>query len=194
MSVKKSQAKTEELMRKNSEEIKISQAKTDEQMNRTDVRLDEVGKKIDKIGKLAGNISNNQGDVAEQFFYDSLRHEPQIGGIKFSDVMANTLKSIGKLKDEFDIVLINGDSLAIIETKYKAHVKDVEKIKNKKIPNFRKLFPIYKSYKIYAGIASFYITEDVEEKAEEYGFFVLRRKGKVIEIDSEYMREQKEAG
>ena len=175
------------------DKLTASQDRTDEQMKRTSAELSRMGKKIDRIGTLAGNISNNQGDVAEQFFYDSLRHKPQIGGIKFSDVMANTLKAIGKLKDEFDIVLINGNSLAIIETKYKAHVKDVEKIKNKKIPNFRKLFPLYKDYKIYAGIASFYITEDVEEKAEEYGFFVLRRKGKVIEVDAKCMREQEVA-
>ena len=166
-------------------ELKAAQKKTDEQMKRTD-------EKIDKLGKLIGSISNNQGDAAEEFFFNTLRSKLKIGDILFDDIAPNVYKEKGKVRDEYDILLTNGNSLAIVETKYKAHINDLEKLKNKKIPNFRILFPLYKDYKIYAGIAGFNVNKNVEQKAEEYGFFVLKRKGDIVEIDSDYMRVQAE--
>lgn len=61
---------------------------------------------------------------------------------------------MGDLQDEFDIILINGTSVAIIEIKYKVRPNDIEKL-FKKMENFRILFPIYKNYKLYAGMAGF---------------------------------------
>ena len=164
-------------------ELKDAQIKTDEQMNRTD-------KKIDRLGKLIGNISNNQGDAAEEFFFNTLRSDLKIGNLLFDDISPNVYKERGRIKDEYDIVLSNGNSVALVETKYKAYMNDLEKLKSKKIPNFTKLFPLYKDYKIYAGIASFNINKDIVRKAEEYGLFVLKRKGNIIETSSDYMRNQ----
>ena len=39
----------------------------------------------------------------------------------------------------------------------------------------------YKNYKIYAGVAGFKIPQEVIKKAKEKGYFVLKRKGNVIE-------------
>nr|MDA3941229.1 hypothetical protein [Spirochaetia bacterium] len=166
-------------------ELKADQRKTDEQ-------IDRLGKLIGNIlnnqggvaeefsfdtlsSEIIGSISNNQGDVAEEFFFNTLRSKLKIGDLLFEDISPNVYKERGGIKDEYDILLTNGNSLAIVETKYKAHISDLEKLKNKKIPNFTKLFPVYKDYKIYAGIASFNINKDIERKAREYGFFVLKR-------------------
>ena len=155
-----------------------------------DKRAEKLDRKLDKIAKMGGNIGNNQGDVAEEFFFNTLKVNPRIGSMQFDDVSANVLKTRDGIKDEYDILLTNGNCLAIVETKYKAHINDVEHLKNRKIPNFRKLFPIYANYTIFAGIAGFHINEDVVTKAEEYGFFILKRHGKLVESDTEYMRAQ----
>ncbi len=150
----------------------------------------KTDEKIDKLAKLYGNVSKNQGDVAEEFFYNTIKINLKIGNLQFYDISLNMFKERGGIKDEFDIVVTNGDSIAIIEVKYKAHENDVEKLKEKKISNFRKLYPIYKDYKIYAGIAGFHISESVLKKAEEYGFFVLKRNGNIIECATDFMKEQ----
>lgn len=41
--------------------LSVSQAKTDEQMKRTDEKLKRIGLRL-------GSTSNNQGDVAEEYF------------------------------------------------------------------------------------------------------------------------------
>jgi hypothetical protein len=41
--------------------------------------------------------------------------------------------------------------------------------------------PSYKNYTIYAGVAGFNIPEDAISLAKERGYFVLQRKGDIIE-------------
>ena len=77
------------------------------------------------------------------------------------------------------ILLVNGNTLALIEVKYKVPQNDVDKLKNK-IAHIR-LMTSYKNYKIYAGIAGFFVSEDTKQQAQENGYFVLQRKGDVIE-------------
>jgi len=171
--------------------LAVAQKETDkkfdkvaEQMAKTDKQMAETDRKLDKVAKLVGNISNNQGDVAEEFFFNSLKVNPHLGDIKFDDIMPNLTKSKNNLKDEFDIVMTNGNAIGIVEVKYKVHSSDVEKLRDKKISNFRKLFPIYDKYKMYVGIAGFHINSEAEESAKENGFFVLKRYGDIIKFDN----------
>ena len=54
-------------------ELVASQKKTDEQLAKTDAKLD-------RIAEMLGGISNNQGKIAEEFFYNSLKHNPVLVG------------------------------------------------------------------------------------------------------------------
>jgi hypothetical protein len=49
--------------------------------------------------------------------------------------------------------------------------------------NFKTLFPVYQNYKLYGAIASFHINDDTKKDALERGFFVLQRKGEVVQTD-----------
>jgi hypothetical protein len=53
---------------------------------------------------------------------------------------------------------------------------------------YRELFPEYKDYKLYGGVAGFSVPDEVIEQAHERGLFVLQRKGDVVEADAEAMR------
>ena len=160
--------------------IAISQAKTDEQLKKTDEQLKKTDEQLKKLAEQIGGIGNNQGAVAEEYFYNSLKKKMKILNMEFDDIGLNWIRSTRKLQDEFDIILINGKSIALIEVKYKAHKNDVEKL-DKKVENFRKLFPEYSHLKLYAGIASFHIYEEIKELAKQKGYFVLQRNGSIIE-------------
>jgi hypothetical protein len=169
-------------------ELKESQAKTDEQMKKTDEqikeRMNRTDEKLDKVAKLVGNISNNQGDIAEEFFYNSIKDKPILAGISYDFVESNAHRSRAGVEDEYDILLVNGKDIAIIETKYKAHIGDIEKLTSKKYENFKKLYPEYREYTHHLGLASFYMNEDVKQFASEKNVILLQRKGDIIETIS----------
>jgi len=76
--------------------LAVSQKQTDEQMKKTD-------EKLERIGICLGNVTRNQGDVAEEFFFNSLIDEPRLGSIYFDDITKNMQKHRGNLQEEFDL-------------------------------------------------------------------------------------------
>jgi len=179
-----SQAKTDAQMkalRESQAKTDAQMQKTDEQMKKTDERFEDLRASNKRMGILLGNISNNQGDVAEEFFYNSLEEKKDLAGIHYDFIDRNASRSKGNLRDEFDIVMVNGKDIAIIEVKYKAHEKDLERLITKKQENFKELFPIYKDYNHHLALASFYMPPELKEKALENNVIVLQRKGDVIE-------------
>jgi hypothetical protein len=114
----------------------------------------ETGRKLDKVAKMIGGISANQGDVTEDFFYNSFIKDNRLGKLSFDDITKNMSKHRGKTQEEYDIFLTNGGSIAIIEVKYKAHIEDIKKLE-RKFNNFKTLFPIYKGMR-----AAFLVQKD----------------------------------
>ncbi len=147
----------------------------------------EMNRFMKELGQRMGSITNNQGDVAEEFFYNSLNAAPQLGGISFNSVTPNLILGARKAKSEFDIVLVNGESVALVEVKYKAHANDLDQLQ-KQVERYRALRPEHKNYKIFGGIAGFKVPADVVKRAQERGLFVLQRKGELIDSVTEGMR------
>ena len=170
-----SQAETNEQMKRTDEQIN----RTDEQMKRTDEQMKRTDERLDKVAKQLGGISNNQGDVAEEYFVNSLEEKLKVGEINFDYLIQNfKAKKSHKILAEYDILLINGKSVAIVEVKYKVHPNDLQQLP-KKIESLKKLQQ-YQDYNIYAGIAGFYVPDAVIDQALQDGFFVLQRKGDVV--------------
>ncbi len=164
-------------------ETSAQMKRTDEQMKRTDEQMKRTDEKLERIGITVGNIGKNQGDVAEEFFLQSLLKDNHLGSIRFDDVTKNMEKHRGQIQEEYDLVMTNGETIGIVEVKYKAHANDLEKLDRKMI-NFKKLFPIYQNYKQYGAIASFHINDDAKKEALRRGYFVLQRSGDLVHTES----------
>ncbi len=159
--------------------LAVSQAKTDVQMEKTIAQMDKTDKKLNKVAKMLGNISNNQGDITEEYFVNSLKEKLQLGDIHFDFLVKNfKAQNAKKILAEYDILLVNGKSVAIIEVKYKVHCRDLE-ILPQKIESLKQL-PQYDGYRVYAGLAGFFIPDEVIKEAEEKGYFTLQRKGDIL--------------
>ena len=168
--LKAQQAKTGEQIR----ELKAQQAKTDEQIAQTDSSLT-------RLEKLFGDYRNNHSDMVEEFIYNSLKRNGNIlWGISFDYIQPNVSNRIGKLKGEYDVVLYNGNAVAIVEIKNKAHIHDLESF-DKKITNFRILFPMYEKHKIYIGLASLHMNSEVISHCQQKGYGVVRLAGQTME-------------
>lgn len=163
--------------------LAIAQNRTDQQIASLAVAQQETARKLDKLGDLYGNIGQNQGDVAEEFFFNSLIKDNHLGAIHFDDVVKNMEKHRGQIQEEYDLVVTNGDAIGIVEVKYKAHENDLDKL-DRKMKHFKKLFPIYQNYKQYGAIASFHINDKAKKEALRRGYFVLQRSGNLIHTES----------
>jgi Holliday junction resolvase-like predicted endonuclease len=180
-----SDARFTAMLTESHQRLETQLAKTDAQLAKTDAQLAKTDAQLKKLSKLFGDVNNNRGEVAEEFFFRSLEKKPQIGHLKFHTVHRNLNATQGKIEDEFDLVLVNGDSLAIIEVKTKAHPELVDKMLAQKIPHLRTLFPQFRALKIYAGIASLVSYHSLVEAASKKGLFLLTQQGKHIELVSE---------
>lgn len=163
-----------------SKNLHEAQRATDEQMKRNDKMLTE---KLDRMGITLGSIGQNQGDVAEEFFFQSLIKDNHLGSIHFEDVVKNMEKHRGQIQEEYDLVMTNGDAIGVVEVKYKAHKYDLDKL-DRKMKHFKQLFPIYKTFKQYGAIAAFHINDDAKEEALRRGYFVLQRSGDLVHTES----------
>ncbi len=147
--------------------------------------LAEEGRKTDRkiadLSKQIGGIDNNIGYHAEQFFQNVFADKKIFGGIKYDDIILN-MKHGEKV--EFDIVLENGNSLALIEVKNRIRPTFVQKLAKTRINKFRKYFPEYKDYNVYLGIAGFSFNEEVLKEAKKYGVGIIRQVGNGIEVNA----------
>jgi hypothetical protein len=166
--------------------LAVMQAETSAQMAQTDKKIARMEAGIERVNKRLGAIGENQGNITEEYFYNSLRAKPVLGDIKFDRVTPNLIVGKKGQDSEFDIVMVNGTSVALIEVKQKAHINDLDQVLAQ-IKKFRALCPEYKNFNLYGGIAGFSVPTDVVNAAHDKGLFVLKRTGDVFMADTKRM-------
>jgi len=147
-------------------------------------KLDE---KLEKIGVEVGGISDNIGYHAEQFFQDIFKRKLEFGRVRYDEMIPN-LAYNGKKKIEFDIALLNGDSIALIEVKNRIHPDFVKKFAEERIELFRKYFQEFSDYRAYLGIAGFSFCDEVLEQASRYGIGIVKQVGEGVEIRADNLK------
>ena len=182
-SIAKTQKETSKQMKETDKFLSEKFAETDEQMKKTDEQMKETDRKLNKLGKLYGNMSNNNGEIAEEFFYTSFSKTRTLGALHYDDIGKNWEKERDGIEEEYDIIMTNGNAKAVIEVKVKAHPEDVDALE-KKVKNFKKLFPIYKDYTIYGGLASLTMSKDVKSKLLKKGLYAIKQQGNHVEVAS----------
>jgi LEA14-like dessication related protein len=147
-------------------------------VSREEIKL--TRSEVDGVGK-------SQGMVAEEFYANSLTLNPKIGKLKFDQVMTGIKVGKGHDNAQFDVVMINGNSVAIVEVKYRAQIKTIAQL-DKQMIEFRARLPIYDTFKLYGGIAGFSVSDNVVQAAHDKGYFVLKRSGDAFAVDTQGMK------
>lgn len=171
------QAKTDEQLAKTDAQL----AQTDAQLAKTDAQLARTDAKLDRLAEMYGGVGNNQGKVAEEFYFNSLKKAPVLGGIHFDLIEKNVTRHLANIEEEYDLLLINGEDVFIIEVKYRVHPNDIERLVERKAVNFRKLYPEYADYRHHLALATFAIEDNVRDLALQQGVTILQRRGEMIE-------------
>ena len=145
--------------------------------------LQENARQIKELQKTVGGITNNQGAFAEEYFFNSFENDKKnFFGEKFDEIAKHLKNRWQGIEDEYDIVLYNHTSVAIIEVKYRAHTNDIYDVL-KKAETFRILFPQYKDFKIYLGLASMSFYPELEQECTEQGIGVIKQVGDKVVIN-----------
>ena len=166
-----------------------SWAELREMFAETDKKFQETARRIKEVSQQIGGISESNGEFAEDYFYNVFNQDKTLGNIHFDNVERNlAFKGIQGENDEYDIVMLNDKSVAIIETKYKARDKDLDQI-IRKADTFRYWQPQYKKHKIYLGLASLNLRgKALEDKARKHGIAVIRQRGGKLVVNDENLR------
>ena len=141
-----------------------------------------------KIEETMGSWANNHGQFAEEYFSNSFEDGKQnFFGEKFDDINLN-VKGIKKgYKDEYDILLINGKSVGIIEVKFKAHENDIPKIL-KKAQTFRVNFTEYENHKVYLGLATMCFYPELEALCRKEGIAIVKQVGDSVVLNDKHLK------
>ena len=146
----------------------------------------EFDRRIKKLEASIGSINNNIGMVTEYFFVTSFEQDKRNF---FGEEFYELRKNVGgmKIAAEYDIVLINGSSIAIIEVKYKAHENDIPKVL-KKAETVRVNFPEYQWHKVYLGLASMAFYPELEQACIDNGIAIVKQVGDTMVLNYENLK------
>jgi len=195
--LKEMAAENKERERENERERKERELKRERERKERERENDRYLKKMfaetDKQLKInsreIGGISHSNGEVAESYFINSFKKYPHFAGQDYYFVEPNKsyYSAALDMQDEYDLVLYNGISVVIIEIKYKVRKDDIEQTL-KKAETFRKLFPQYKDYAIYLGLAGLHVYKNAEDEALKHGIAVIKQVGKNRIINDEHLK------
>jgi len=159
-----------------------------EKFAKTEKLIDQNALRMKELQKTLGGMANSHGSFAEEYFFNSFEEdEHNFFGEHFDEIRKNIHGKKKDLEDEYDIVLYNGVSVAIIEVKYKAHKDDVYQVLNK-AETFRIFFPDYKDFKIYLGLASMAFYPDLEQECINKGIAIIKQVGDNVVINDEHLK------
>lgn len=162
---------------------------TDQQFQETkqlfrdlDKKLEKSSHEWDEIKKELGGIGKGNGEIAEDYFYDTLSASMEVAGLKFDYIDRNIHRKRNNTEGEFDIILYNNYKVLIVEVKYRFRYSYVRDFYHEKLKRFRTLFPEYKNYKLYGAIAAFTFDKEVKKEASEYGFFIFSQHNEKFKV------------
>ena len=181
-------AETDRLIKEMREANAIASAELNRKFAETDRKFAETDRQFKQLGKMIGGVSSNHGLFAEEYFFNSFkRGKKNFFGENFDKILRSETLELEKTKAEFDILLVNGKAVAVIEVKFRVHGKHLDELKNK-IKYFRQKFPEYNNHKVYLGIASMVFEDNVEYECLENGIAVIKQVGDKVVIYDERLK------
>ena len=140
-----------------------------------------------KLESTMNNLGFNIGMGVEEMFLNGLKDNPTLNGIHFENVIDNVkiINENGNDATEIDILMLNGTSVGLIETKHRFNKEDLQKFIEKQFPIFKKYGGTALRENIYLYIAGLSFDKDVILNAKKAGVGVLHLKNDIILVEGE---------
>jgi len=178
---------TDRKMQETDRQLKESDRQRRENERILNEKFAETDRRMRIMQKELGKWGNNQGSFAEEYFFNSFDHgDKTFFRENFDRISKNVKVVLENLEDEYDIVMYNSASVAIIEVKFRAREEHIPQLL-RKAETFRILYPYYKDYKIYLGLASMSFHAGVEEDCLARGIALIKQVGDTVMIYDEHL-------
>ena len=163
-------------------------AEFDRQNKLSQAAADALNRQIKQVSQQMGGMANSNGDMAQEYFFNALYNRKTLFGQEFDEVKTEKrkIKKTG-VEVQYDVILINGKSVCIVEVKYKAATDDVRRIPNIK-EKFRQNYPEHADKKLYLALASMSFDDYVENECKKLGIAIIKQVGDTIEIYDEHLK------
>jgi len=183
---KEQNAEYDRQRKENDREIKEKFAETERIFKEQSADFD---RRMKEIQKTVGGMGNSNGDVAESYFRNCFAKSMFFAGQEYDHIDAPLKRKNKRLniQAEYDIVMYNGSSVAIIEVKYDVDKDDVDSTLEK-VEVFKKLFPQYQDFDIYLGLAGLSIEASAEKKAIKQGIGIIKQVGDTLVINDKHLK------
>ena len=164
--------------------------KVDKEHEKTMKKLEEIIEKTSKsifgMNQELKGISDSNGMMAEEYFYNSLDESMSFGGYHFDSVDRNRKRKCrdkdgNPIQTEYDVLMTNADASCIVEVKYRARRDHIEDLLEK-VGKFRLQFANCANHKIILGIAALSFDDGVENEAKKLGMGILKLNGDAVEV------------
>ena len=194
--LRNSQKETEEIIKKLSIRVDATTAAVDRTsaavdraaatVDRTSAAVDRTTATVNQTSKHLRGISLSNGAMAEEMIFNSLEKDKTFGGIKFDKILKNVNVVSGfETKTELDVLMVNGDTVAIIEAKYKVDKDDVNELFTKQLNCFRQYYPDYSKHKVILGIGGMSFEKGVIQTANKKGIGIIKIVGDKLEFHTD---------
>ena len=172
--------RTEKIISKSNENIESFSRFNSNFMQRTEKMISNSNERIE-------GISRSNGEFCEEYFINSFKENPTLFGERFDRVLEYHRPLTAVIDDEYDLILRNCTTVALIEMKYKAGINDVGKMFSK-LNSYRANYPSDNNYKIYLCLASFRFPAAIRARAADEGIVLIQQRGEKIEVISKNIR------
>ncbi len=183
--IKETQAEIEKLAQESKESSHRVDEKLAESSRRADAAIENFAKESKessqrtdrKIRQLAGVFDHQWGRFIEALVRPNALKLFQERGIKIKYTFQRVTGQLNGHNMELDVVLVNDSELVIIEVKSKLGVQEVRDFLED-LTTVRAIFPQYRGYRVYGGVAGLEIVEEADKFAYRQGLFVLEVVGR----------------
>ena len=176
-------AETDRQIKENAKQFKENAKQFKETDRRMAKSSEELKQELKKLEKIVGGIGNSNGELAEEYFYNAFYRDRTFVNEHFDKIKRNMSYNNGEVEAEFDLVLFNGKSAALIEVKYNAKPDNIEIDRIiSRVEVFKILFPNYKHHKIYLGVAAMSFHKSIVWQLHRAGIATIRPVGKKMVV------------
>ncbi|MBF0436837.1 MAG: hypothetical protein HQL77_15900 [Magnetococcales bacterium] len=155
---------------------------TDRKMQETDRKMQETDRKIKEVSTQIGRLGGRLGEFVEGLVAPACETLFAERGIPIHIVSPHVKAKLdGGRHMEIDLLVINTDTVSLVEVKSKLTVEDVQD-HIKQMEEFKEFFPEYANKKAIGAVAGMVVDESVIHFAIKRGLFVMVQSGDSVRI------------
>ena len=133
-------------------------------------RMDDLARSLKATNDRLERQGFVQGEIAEDLFRRNLPSLLSGYGITEEQVYRNAHMPGRR---QYDLVAVNGSLVFVFEVKNKLRENDIKRFCELQLPDFKRVFPIYRDHTVYGGIGALVVKDEMQAQAEKRGLFLL---------------------